>query len=741
MKRLWFFYACLSMAVFSIPAFFHSSMAKAGAYNVGVASAPASDDFNAFNLNTGLWTFIDPIGDATLIMTGANTQDAWVSISVPAGTDHDVWTDGNRAPRIMQPADDTDFEIEIKFESPVTEAYQIQGVLVEQDSDNFLRFDFYSDGADTKIFAASFTGGSSSIKIDTDITATDVAPLFMRVTRAGDQWTQSYAYDGTNWTASISFTQPMTVTQVGAFVGNAMDADSPAHTGYIDYFFNTASPVDPEDGGTVVDDTPPLIYNVQDAVGETELWVTWSTDEPATGTVKYGETTAYELGSVSHADLTINHALVITSLQPGTTYNYQVASQDSSTNMGASGNFTVTTYPSGSSAPPNIEVWYGSAQRFGHIGLPQPWVNILGNVSDVNGVASLVYSLNGGSASTLSIGPDGRRLVSAGDFNVDILHTDLVNGTNRVVITATDSLSNQSTKTVTVTYSSGNVWPLPYSIDWSSVTDIQEVAQVVDGLWALEGDSVRTVEPGYDRLIAIGDVAWTDYEVTVPITIHSMSGNGGTGILMRWNGHTDNPYADWQPKTGWLPLGAIGWYRPGHLEIYGNNDEIIGWDDTRILTTGVPYVLKMRVETVPEQGGLYSLKVWEAGQAEPSQWDLTAQEGLSDPQNGSMMLISHLWDASFGDVTVVPLANVTNTLTVNVVGRGSVVTDPAQSTYGYGDVVTLTAAADPGWTFDSWSGDLADTANPATVTITGNVSITATFTSYRVFLPVILRLY
>ena len=149
----------------------------------------------------------------------------------------------------------------------------------------------------------------------------------------------------------------------------------------------------------------------------------------------------------------------------------------------------------------------------------------------------------------------------------------------------------------------------------------------------------------------------------------------------------------------------------------------------------------MRVETVPEQGGLYSLKVWEADQAEPSQWDLTAQEGLSDPQNGSLMLISHLWDASFGDVTVVPLANVTNTLTVNVVGRGSVVTDPAQSTYRYGDVVTLTATADPGWTFDSWSGDLADTANPATVTITGNASITATFTSYRVFLPLVLRSY
>ena len=30
-------------------------------------------------------------------------------------------------------------------------------------------------------------------------------------------------------------------------------------------------------------------------------------------------------------------------------------------------------------------------------------------------------------------------------------------------------------------------------------------AQVVDGKWAIEGPTVRTVEPGYDRLIVIGD--------------------------------------------------------------------------------------------------------------------------------------------------------------------------------------------------------------------------------------------
>jgi uncharacterized repeat protein (TIGR02543 family) len=68
------------------------------------------------------------------------------------------------------------------------------------------------------------------------------------------------------------------------------------------------------------------------------------------------------------------------------------------------------------------------------------------------------------------------------------------------------------------------------------------------------------------------------------------------------------------------------------------------------------------------------------------------------------------------------------TLTVSTLGIGSVVKVPDQASYHYGDVVELTAVPSTGWSFDHWSQDLTGSFNPATLTITGNITVTAHFT-------------
>ena len=66
----------------------------------------------------------------------------------------------------------------------------------------------------------------------------------MRVSGSGALWTMSYSYDGVVWVSAVSFTQAITPNAVSVFGGSDVD-----HTARVDYFFNTASPINPEDGG------------------------------------------------------------------------------------------------------------------------------------------------------------------------------------------------------------------------------------------------------------------------------------------------------------------------------------------------------------------------------------------------------------------------------------------------------------------------------------------------------------
>ena len=70
------------------------------------------------------------------------------------------------------------------------------------------------------------------------------------------------------------------------------------------------------------------------------------------------------------------------------------------------------------------------------------------------------------------------------------------------------------------------------------------------------------------------------------------------------------------------------------------------------------------------------------------------------------------------------------TLSVNVVGSGTVSKTPNQATYHYGDAVSLNATTDCSWIFTGWSGDLNGSDNPKTIAMTGNKTVTATFSAY-----------
>jgi hypothetical protein len=318
------------------------------------------------------------------------------------------------------------------------------------------------------------------------------------------------------------------------------------------------------------------------------------------------------------------------------------------------------------SVPPIIEIWYGYEQHFGHLGNPQKWINILGRVHYHNELVSVKYSLNGGDQLSLSIGPDHRRLARLGDFNIEIDRADLKGGENILSIMAKDCQQNTAVSKVKINYTIERTWPLPYKIDWSKAKEIQDVAQVVDGLWVIDHNGVRNLEAHYDRIIAIGDLSWTDYELSVSVTFHDYTppirahpNYGGTyaGLAVRWKHHYEDGK---QPNWRWYPLGATAAMQISEDRLNCRwrirGDKKIKLDATEGLKIElhVPYMMKMRVETLPDDRTKYMVKLWRRDEPEPDAWDLETWEE-ADVRSGSALLIAHNTIVTFGNLEVVPI--------------------------------------------------------------------------------------
>lgn len=85
------------------------------------------------------------------------------------------------------------------------------------------------------------------------------------------------------------------------------------------------------------DTTPPQITDIAvTPVGSSSVNVTWTTDEFATSAVDYGTEPGNHPNTISDAYYTKQHAVVMSSLLPNTTYYFLVSSADQSGNVAAS---------------------------------------------------------------------------------------------------------------------------------------------------------------------------------------------------------------------------------------------------------------------------------------------------------------------------------------------------------------------------------------------------------------------
>jgi hypothetical protein len=135
-----------------------------------------------------------------------------------------------------------------------------------------------------------------------------------------------------------------------------------------------------------------------------------------------------------------------------------------------------------------------------------------------------------------------------------------------------------------------------------------------------------------------------------------------------------------------------------------------------IHTNGAGIVNRNPTNSVYPQGSVVTLTA-----VASNQWMFTSWSGDA---TGSQNPINVTMDANkVVTANFAPLPQYT--LTVSTSGQGSV--DPPGGTFASNSVVSLTATASNGWIFTQWSGDVSGTANPISITMNANKSVTAVF--------------
>jgi hypothetical protein len=178
--------------------------------------------------------------------------------------------------------------------------------------------------------------------------------------------------------------------------------------------------------------TPPIISAVAaGAISQDGATVSWTTNEPASATINYGETKA--LGA-SRSDpwLMTSQAVTIGNLKEATTYYYEVYSTDEAGNVSLDNNagtlyaFTTLTLP------PDLTVYSSNSLE-----TYQSETVIYGAATDPSGVNSVTVN-----------GQPVLYRASDGYYELTVL---LAMGENLFTVVATDNLGNSQTVSITVT--------------------------------------------------------------------------------------------------------------------------------------------------------------------------------------------------------------------------------------------------------------------------------------------------
>jgi uncharacterized repeat protein (TIGR02543 family) len=376
-------------------------------------------------------------------------------------------------------------------------------------------------------------------------------------------------------------------------------------------------------------------------------------------------------------------------------------------------------------------------------------ITVTGNTSILATFAEAVYTLavtvvGNGSVDLSSVGPYGFGEVvlvtatpdtgwtfdgwSGGLSGATTPETVIVDGNKTITATFTPKGYTLTLNTV----GSGSITADPNQATYHHGDLVTVTATPAVG-WSFmgwSGDLASSENPASITIAAntTATATFTQDEYTITLTANGLGSIDASPDQVTYH-YGDSVALTAIPDLDWMFVAWSGDLtsseNPASLLITGNTTVTATFTDEKVLTiiiVGGGTVTKHPNQPFYDDGTVVTL----TAVADPG-WTFT---GWSGDVTGDVTPAALLMD---GDKAVTAAFTPNNyTLTVANVGSGSVDMNPNQTTYPYGELVTLTATPDPGWVFTGWSGDYAGTENPYEATIMGDISLTATFTSTSV---------
>ena len=301
----------------------------------------------------------------------------------------------------------------------------------------------------------------------------------------------------------------------------------------------------------VVDVTPPQISNIAAGnISDTGVTITFTTDEPATGSVSYTTNGICPCGEVSGPGGRTTHSIRLSGLSSDTLYEFAAKAVD------AAGNPTIaptqtfrTLVPLPDTTPPAVSITSPAT------GSVAGTITLAATATDASGVAGVQFKVDG-----VNLGAEDL----SSPYSIAWDTTTVANGTHTITAEARDAVGFVGTSSLVVTVSNGMTGSDPYYLNFDGVDDYVDVA---------DSDS-----------LSFGNGA-ADTPLTFELWFRPSSMSSGQNLLTKWgsSGSTreyrlfvssgtirlelmdrDGQTRVWANTTGTLASLAGGWH---HLAV------------------------------------------------------------------------------------------------------------------------------------------------------------------------------